>query len=422
MSAESQGVGQNILHVCFSSLIRYIVQIQFRIRLLQTYCRRDESLGQHLCTNHSFQTAGCTQQVTCHTLCGTYRNLGVITEYFLDSDRFKGIVVRRACAVCIDVIDIVRRDAGILDGHVNGLCSTFTLRIRRCDVICIGGGTVSYDFTVDLSTSVFSVFQFFQDQESCALAQDESASFHVERDGSSVRICRRVHGCHIGKAGKGYRSQNGFCTACHNNVVISVLDISVSFSYIVGTCCTCRNDTEADTFRIEFHGDIPCDRIRHHHRNQQCGCSGQITLLHALFYFMFHGGDAADTRASVYAETIRIHVFAADDPTVFNSFPGSHQRILVCDIQSPGSSLVAKIEILDFRRQRHLVAFQIESGDLRDAVLSSLDRLPHGVHIISNRRYHADPGHNYSLFHLTFSSPNTRFCLSHILNDQFLHD
>ena len=80
------------------------------------------------------------------------------------------VVVRRACAVCIDVIDIVRRDPGILDGHVNGLCSTFTLRIRRRDVICIGGGTVSYDFTVDLSTSVFSVFQLFQDQESCTLA------------------------------------------------------------------------------------------------------------------------------------------------------------------------------------------------------------------------------------------------------------
>ena len=68
------------------------------------------------------------------------------------------------------------------------------------------------------------------------------------------------------------------------------------------------------------------------------------------------------TRASVYAETIRIHVFTADDPTVFNSFPGSHQRILVCDIQSLGSSPIAKIEILDFRSQRHLVPFQIESG------------------------------------------------------------
>ena len=121
MTAESQGVGQDVLHIRLSSFVRYIVQIQLRIRLLQTNCRRDESLGQHLCTNYSFQTAGCTQQVARHALGGAYRNLGIVAEHLLDGDGFKRIVVRRTGTVGIDVIDVVRCDASFLDSHADSL-------------------------------------------------------------------------------------------------------------------------------------------------------------------------------------------------------------------------------------------------------------------------------------------------------------
>lgn len=56
------------------------------------------------------------------------------------------------------------------------------------DVVSIGIAAVAADFTVDVSTALFSMFQFFEDDDAGAFAHDETVAVFIERTRSVSRV------------------------------------------------------------------------------------------------------------------------------------------------------------------------------------------------------------------------------------------
>ena len=108
-----------------------------------------------------------------------------------------------------------------------GLLEAF--RCRRRDVVSIGIAAVAADFTVDVSTALFSMFQFFEDDDAGAFAHDETVAVFIERTRSVSRvIVARAEGFHRRKAGNCTRRNGSFRTASKGCIEFAPLNHAVS--------------------------------------------------------------------------------------------------------------------------------------------------------------------------------------------------
>src|SRR5262249_33196442 len=112
--------------------------------------------------------------------------VGAITEDSLDGFGFRGVVELGSGAVSIDIADLVRAEARVLQSAYHRVCLAF--RIGEGYVSCIGSGSIADDLSIDVGVAFERVFQRLENQNSGALCQNESIAVCAERLASAARI------------------------------------------------------------------------------------------------------------------------------------------------------------------------------------------------------------------------------------------
>ena len=132
--------------------------------------------------NHSFYCTSGTQQVTSHGL--GRRNVqfeGSIAEDLLDGLSLRNITNVGRSTMYVDVVDVLRLHASILQGVLHHELCTQTLRMRSGDMVCISTHASTYHLSINLCTTSFCVLQFLENQATRTLGHDESVAASAER-------------------------------------------------------------------------------------------------------------------------------------------------------------------------------------------------------------------------------------------------
>ena len=172
-------------------------------------------------------------------------------------------------SVCIDIIYLLRCNTCFFHGVFHGTCGAASVLGRRCDMKSICSCTISHNLCQDIGISLFRMFQFFQNNHTCAFTHDKTTSVFVKRNGSTQRILACAQ---CGKACKSCNSDGAdstFCTACKHYICIAVLDGTESVSDTVSSCCTCSYHVCTLSFCTGGNGNISCCHVCDHLGNKK---------------------------------------------------------------------------------------------------------------------------------------------------------
>ena len=150
---------------------------------------------------------------------------GVFAEEVFNGLGLERVTERRRGGVRVEVVDLLGRDAGDLEGVLHGAVAAFAFGSHAGHVEGIGRQAVADDFGEDLCAAGFGELQIFEDEDSGAFADDEAVTILVEgaRGVGGVVIAggERTHG---GEACNAKRSDGGFGAAGDHGVGVAALD------------------------------------------------------------------------------------------------------------------------------------------------------------------------------------------------------
>ena len=104
---------------------------------------------------------------------------------------FDAVVDAGAGAVRVDVVDFFRGDAGVFEGVLHAADGAATVRVNVGDAVSVGGSAVPGDFAVHFRAAFFRVFEFFENKDAGAFAEDETVASFVERARRFFRLVVR---------------------------------------------------------------------------------------------------------------------------------------------------------------------------------------------------------------------------------------
>ena len=189
----------------------------------------------------------------------------MVAEETGDGLGFIEVIEMRGRTVGIDIVYIVRSKAGILDGesHAFGLLDAFRSRSRN--MIGVGIAAIAANFTVNMSTPFFSVFQFFQEYDAGSFAHDETIAVFIEGAGSVCRvIIAGTESLHGRKTSYGTGGYGSFRATGYGCVEFAALDHAVCRADGIRPRCTGGDDAGAMALETEDDGYLARCHIANH--------------------------------------------------------------------------------------------------------------------------------------------------------------
>ena len=243
---------------------------------------------------------------------------------------------------------------------------------------------------------------FFQNHDRAALAHDKAAAALIERAAGVLRVGAGSQGRHVSEARHADRRDRRLGAARDDRVEIAVLNRAVRLADLIVARGAGGRDRQAGTLRVELDRDVAARDVRDQHRDEVRG-NALRTLFVEHRHLVRKGLDAADTRAEIHAEALRIDL--AEDLAVVHGLRGRRHRKLREQVVFAPRALIhikKRVKILDLRRNMRLVVRGIELRDLRDAALAGLQAFPEGLHVVADRRHRAETRDHNSSFHFLF--------------------
>ena len=100
---------------------------------------------------NEFHAACCAQKMAHHGFCGVYLYFsGMVSQCQLDSLCLKQVIVMSAGSMGIDIVNIFRLNACVLNGILHGAGRTASVLCRGGDVVCVTGCTVTHYLGQDI--------------------------------------------------------------------------------------------------------------------------------------------------------------------------------------------------------------------------------------------------------------------------------
>ena len=132
---------------------------------------------------------GGAQEVAGHGLGAAHQQFGgVFPKDLLEGLAFVSVTHRGGGGVGIDVIDVGRGEAGVLQGQDDAAPGPFLVRVG--DVVGVAGHAEADDLAVDLGAPGHGVVQFLQGQDAGAFGHDKAGAVEVEGPAGAPRGCR----------------------------------------------------------------------------------------------------------------------------------------------------------------------------------------------------------------------------------------
>src|SRR5215207_4154392 len=182
MAAEAHGVRQGHTHICLARVVRDVVEVALRIRVRVVDRRRKNPVADRERAHDRLDSARGTEHVTHHRLGrGNGELVRVVAEYLLDRLGLRQIAEGSGRAVSIDVVDLLRRQAGSVEGLSHHLDDADRLRVRRGHVVGVVRGAVPEDFRVNRRAARLGRVERLEVDDSGALRHDEARAGRVER-------------------------------------------------------------------------------------------------------------------------------------------------------------------------------------------------------------------------------------------------
>src|SRR5260221_2423031 len=180
-TAEAETVRERVLHLRLARFVRHIIQIAFRVWRVVVNCWRQLPTmdGQH--REDGFCTTRRAQQMTRHRLCRAARQLiSMWAEGLLNGERLAPVAERSRSAVRVNVTNLLRSDAGILNCAEHRADDAALRFVRSGHVVGVAGGAVAGDLRVDMRAPLASVLQFFEDHDPGAFTHHKSVAVTPE--------------------------------------------------------------------------------------------------------------------------------------------------------------------------------------------------------------------------------------------------
>ena len=154
---------------------------------------RNDVFLNSLDAEHGFHSTGGTEQVAGHRLGGRDVELvGVVAEYVNDGFHLRHVADGGRGAVHVDVVDVLRLHAGILESVLHREDGAETFGVGGGEVVSVGAHAAAGHFGVNLSSAGKCVLEFFKDEHGRAFAHHESVA--ALREGARCGFGRVVAG------------------------------------------------------------------------------------------------------------------------------------------------------------------------------------------------------------------------------------
>src|SRR5665213_357352 len=182
LTAETEGVGKHAADRCASRHVGHHVESDGRVGMPVVDGWRDDAFLDRLDGEDRFDRTGGSEGVADHRLVGAYRHLAhALAEDRRQRHRFHLVVLRRAGAVRVDVVDGIRRHAGIVDGYLYRADDRRAVGLRPRAMEVVGFLADALDDGVDPGAPCHGSIVVFQHQRRRAFGDDESVTVRRER-------------------------------------------------------------------------------------------------------------------------------------------------------------------------------------------------------------------------------------------------
>ena len=108
--------------------------------------------------------------------------------------------------------------------------------------------TVSHNLCQDIGISLFGMLKLFQNNHTCTLAHNKTASVFIKRNGCTQRILTCAQCSKACKACDTDRADSSLCTTGKHYICITILNGTESISDTMCSCRTCRYHVGAFSF------------------------------------------------------------------------------------------------------------------------------------------------------------------------------
>ena len=140
-------------------------------------------------------------------------------------------------------------------------CATAIFQ-RRGHVISISAHAETNQFRINLRTTLFRMFVFFQHDDACAFTQNETVAILVPRTRSRRRIIVARGQCACrSKTAQTQRRNTCFCTTRQHHVGIAVLNHARRQTDAVNTRRACRDDRKIGTFQAKLDRQVAGNHV-----------------------------------------------------------------------------------------------------------------------------------------------------------------
>ena|SRR5438552_3002337 len=144
MTTKAKGIIDYRVDLEFSRGVRDIIQIAFRIRLIEIDGGRHDLFFNRLDTDGHFDGAGSAEHVASRALGGADGHLSrVLAKDGFDGLRFANVALRGRSAMGVDVIDVGRIETGVAQGHFHATRRAFAEWGWRGDVVRVSSVAIA---------------------------------------------------------------------------------------------------------------------------------------------------------------------------------------------------------------------------------------------------------------------------------------
>src|ERR1051325_1425784 len=175
--AEAERVREHVAHWLRAGLIRHVVEIAVGIGRLVVDRRRQHVFLHHQRRDGRLEPAGGAEEVAGHRLRRADGELvGVLAEDALDRQRLRFVAERRRRAVRVDVVNVGRLQAGVLQRAAHDVDHPDAVLRGRGDMIRVEAHALTGQLAEDPRAAGDGALALLEKQDAGSLAHDEAVA------------------------------------------------------------------------------------------------------------------------------------------------------------------------------------------------------------------------------------------------------
>lgn len=259
MAAEAEAIADGVGDGGFAGDVGDDVEVALGVLFLDVDGGRDDAVADGHDAGNEFDATCGTEHVTGHGFGGADGEavLGVVAEGKFDGFGFGDVAKAGGGGVGVEVLDFLGVGFTVAEGHLDGVGGAGAVGRGGGEVIGIRADAVAGELGVDFRAAFAGVFEFFDDDDSCAFAHDEAVAVFVEGAGCvfGVVVSAGGKGLHVGEAGEAHGEDGGFGTAAEEGVGVAEFDHAPGFTDVVVGGGAGGDDDHVWAKEAEFHRD-----------------------------------------------------------------------------------------------------------------------------------------------------------------------